>query len=267
MKAGLTILTQMKIHVIELLLVILGVLNFVGSIDAQDNAQLAMRARINLYETWKFDSVAYYFNQIIDQKHTPAFAYSDYGWYLMLSDQHDLGMQYIRRAANMEAPDQKQLTAWYAWALVWVGDLKQAKHWIDQSIKLDPDYAEGFFVASLVASDEGNHEEALRLAEHAASLDPNWRSGVPLAYAKSGNNQKALESIDIISSDVKSFDTLILMEVFAYMKNTNKAIEYLNKAFLLRHPFMPWVQFIPATEYLHDHPQFKNIIQKLNLPE
>ncbi|MDH3648818.1 MAG: hypothetical protein OEQ53_04000, partial [Saprospiraceae bacterium] len=72
----------------------------------QDVAQMAVRARDNLYDHWNFDSVAYYFDRVIGEKYAPAFAYSDYGWYLMLIDRYQEGLNYVQQAAEMDPADK-----------------------------------------------------------------------------------------------------------------------------------------------------------------
>lgn len=237
-----------------------------GFTPGQDVQQLAMRARINLYDNWNFDSVAYYFNQVIGKKHTPAFAYSDYGWYLMLRHEFEEGLSFIEQAAEKD-PSDKQLLAWNAWALLWKRDFKKAKLWIDQALAIDPDYGEALQVSSRIASELGNHSEALRLAEKAASNDHGWRAMIPLALARAGNRSRALEFAEEISKNESVSDVILLMEVYAHLDKDDKALAYMQKSYQLRHPFMPWLELIPGLEHLHDDLRFKEIIEKMNLPK
>jgi hypothetical protein len=119
----------------------------------------------------------------------------------------------------------------------------------------------------LISSRMENHKEAIWLAEKAASKDPNWRAGIPLALAKAGNRDQALVWAEKIAKDENVYDTAILTEVYANLRNDDKALNYLRKSYELRHPFMPWLNFVPSTKYLHDNPRFKAIVQKMNLPK
>ena len=235
------------------------------SVIGQDIAQLATRARDHLYDSWNFDSAAYYFDRVIEKRYAPAFAYSDYGWYLMLVDRYDEGLIYIERAARM-APDDKQLVAWNSWAVLWTGDLPKAKQWIDKALAIDPEYGEAIHVGSRIASEMGHHQEALRLAEKAASNDPSWRGMIPLALAKGGHREKAVVWAEKIAKDENVFDVWLLLEVYANLKDDEKALDYLQRSYELRYPFMPWLQHAPGLEHLHANPRFKDIVQKMNLP-
>ena len=232
----------------------------------QDVAQLAMRARVHLYETWNFDSAAYYFNQVIGEKNTPAFAYADYGWYLILLNKYDEGLNHIRQATEISS-DDKQMVTWYAWAMIWGGDLTKAKLWIDKALTIDPDYGEALHVASRVASKLNNHKEAIELAERAAASDERWRAGIPLALALAGEQEPALAWTQKITKDEKVNDVIIMTEVYANLEKDDMALDYLEKSFELRHPYMPWMKFIPGTERLHNNSRFLNIVQKMNLPQ
>ncbi len=236
-----------------------------SSCFGQDVAELAMRARNHLYDSWNFDSVAYYFDRVIGEKYAPAFAYSDYGWYLMLVDQYDEGLDYIERAAKM-APKDKQLVAWNSWALYWNGDLPKAKQWINKALAIDPDYGEALHVSSRIASAMGNHQEALRLAENAAANDPNWRAMIPWSLAKAGRKVQAIAWAEKIAQDEKVFDLWLLLEVYAHLENHEKALDYLEKSYNARYPFMPWLTMVQELKHLHDYPRFKAIVKKLNLP-
>ena len=71
-------------------------------VQGQDVADLAMQARNNLYEHWNLDSAAYYFKRVIGKPYALAFAYSDYGWYLMLINKSEEGLRYIEKAAEVD---------------------------------------------------------------------------------------------------------------------------------------------------------------------
>ena len=233
---------------------------------AQDMAQLAVKARDNLYDNWDFKSAAYYFDQVIGEKYAPAFAYSDYGWYLLLLDRYEEGMTFIEKAAKM-APKDKQLVAWNAWALYWKNDLTNANQWIQKSLKIDANYGEALQVSSKIASQMGNHQEAIRIAEKAASNDPNWRAIVPWALAKAGKRELAIKKADQIANNLNAFDAMLLLEVYGILGNDDKALHFLEKSYELKHPFMPWLQFVAHTEHLQEHPRFKAIVKKMNLPQ
>ena len=237
----------------------------VYQLHGQDLAQLAVKARDNLYDHWDFDRAAYYFDQVIGKKYAPAFAYSDYGWYLWLKEDPNKGMKYIRQAALM-APQDKQLVTWYAWALQWKGDLDLARSLIHKALKIDPDYGEALHVESRIASDLGDHKAAIALAVKAASADPMWKGIVALAWAKAGNKDEAIKHAHTIADSENPFDVFHLAELYASWGEQQKALHYLEKSYELRHPFLPWLTFYPGLRDLHGNPAFDAIVTKLNLP-
>lgn len=236
------------------------------SIHAQEMADLALRARVNLYEKWNFDSVDYYFNMIIDKKDTPAFAYSDYGWYLLLKEQIEEGMQAIRKAAEMDSSDV-QLTTWYSWALLWRGNLDEAKRWIDRALKLDAKNGEALHVASRIALETQNPEEALNFAKLTASIAPDWRAILPLVYAKIGEPTLAMEWAQNFSDENRDSDYWMLMETYIQLNMDHMALKFLQLAYDNRFPFMPWLRISPGLGNLPDYPLFKKIVNELHLPE
>ncbi|MEJ2261341.1 MAG: CTP synthase (glutamine hydrolyzing), partial [Nitrosopumilaceae archaeon] len=85
----------------------------------------------------------------------------------------------------------------------------RAKQWIDKALAIDRNYGEALYVGSLIASATKNHIEAIKLAEKAASYDPNWRGAISLALAKAGNREQALEWAEKIAKD-EELDFLIV---------------------------------------------------------
>lgn len=250
-----------------LLILILGLsLSYSIPIHSQPGPDLAMRARVNLYEKWDFDSTAYYFDLIIGEENTPAYAYSDFGWWLILEERFEDGLKYIQQAAEMDPPD-KQLIAWSAWAQLWSGNLNEAQKWINRALALDPGYGEGLYVSSMIASGKGDHERAVRLAEQASTLDPNWRGALPLALAKAGRKDEALTLAQEFAAEGKMMDTMLLLEVFSLLGKESEALTQLERAYELRHPFMPWIEYVQNIENLRPSSRYAAVLKKMNLPE
>ena len=238
----------------------------ISPVNGQDIAALAMKARIHLYDHWNFDSTEYYLNLVIGEKYAPAFAYSDYGWFLLLKDQPKRGRSNILKAVKMSPKDQQLLT-WQAWADLWYSDLRSAKKFIDQALQINANNGETLYVASLIASNQSKYNEALRYAEQAAQNDPTYRAGIALALVNAGKIPEARNIAERISKDLQATDAMILMETYAHMNDPNQALNYLEKAYELRHPFLPWLKGIPALKELQDDLRFRDIVRKINLPK
>lgn len=119
----------------------------------------------------------------------------------------------------------------------------------------------------MIASATGDHAVAIRLAEKAAAKDPNFRASLPLALAKAGKREQAIRAAQKIAEDEQMLDTMILMEVYAHLRDDDRALYFLRRGYELRHPFVPWLQLTPGTEHLHADPRFMAIVKKINLPQ
>ena len=233
---------------------------------AQDIAALSMRARVNLYDNWNFDSVAYYHDQVIGKKYCPAFAYSDYGWYLLLKGENSKGMSMIRKAADM-APSDTQLTTWYAWALLWDNKPAKAREWIEKALSNDPSNGEALFVASLIASEQDDHSRAVDYARSAASMDPMWRASGPLALAAAGKHAEATDMAKSIALSANANDAMLLAEMYVILGDRKQALGFLEKSYELKHPFMPWIECWPGMRPLYGEPRFQDLVDRMNLPQ
>ena len=249
-------------HWFNISLIILHLLPF-NPAKAQDVEFMATRARINLYQNWNFDSAEYYWSKIIDQQNTPAFAYADYGWYLMMKeDGQEKGLSFIKKAVDM-APNTKQMLVWYGWALL-VQDVNESKIWIDKALALDPEFGEALQVAARIAAIKNDKSQAIALAEQAAKKDPSFRCIIPLIYAKVGDWDKAIHWIATFTQKLKGFDYWLLMETYGILKMDREALYYLQKAFDTRFPYVPWINLVPGLEHLYEYEQYKTIQAALN---
>ena len=232
--------------------------------SAQDAASMASRARINLYQNWNFDSSEYYWNKIIDKESTPAFAYADYGWYLMIYDDRlDEGLSYIRKSVDLD-PENKVLLTWYGWALL-TKDVSEAKKWIDKVLAMDPNFAEALQVSALIAVRMNENDKAIQWARMAADQDTRFKYLVPLVHAQSGKKEKALETLDKIAIQEEALDFWFLMQIYGWLQMDDQALENMQKAYEAKFPYIPWLELIPGLEHLQKTDTFKSIIASLDL--
>jgi predicted Zn-dependent protease len=57
-----------------------------------------------------------------------------------------------------------------------------------------------------------------------------------------------------------------IAEVYAFRNQTDKAFEWLDRAYAQRDPSLMWTKVIPLLKTLHKDPRFAAFLKKLNLP-
>ena len=79
-------------------------------------------------------------------------------------------------------------------------------------------------------------------------------------------SKKAEEQALKISKNMNAFDAMFLAEVYAILGFEERSLDYLEKAYDLRHPFMPWLELMPNLIQISENPRFISIVKKMNLP-
>jgi len=88
-----------------------------------------------------------------------------------------------------------------------------------------------------------------------------------LAFAIAGKKDQALELAMQIETSANANDALFLAEMYTRLNDHDKALEKLELALRLRHPFLPWLELWPGIRPLQNEQRFKQIVLSMNLPD
>ena len=70
---------------------------------------------------------------------------------------------------------------------------------------------------------------------------------------------------ELKKEEVTSFVALGLAQLYTALGKKDEAFRWLN--YEHPHAFFPWIRVLPSFEPLWDDPRFKELLQRLNLPE
>jgi hypothetical protein len=55
--------------------------------------------------------------------------------------------------------------------------------------------------------------------------------------------------------------------LYVHAGHAEQALEWLDRAFEARDPFMPYIGVVPGLDDLHDEPHYQNLLRRMNFPE
>lgn len=183
-----------------------------------------------------------------------------YAWYLALFGRMDEAIVEHKRAQELD-PLTPLHTTWLG-GLYWIdGHYKKAIEEIQKVLELDPDNRTALFVLANVYADAGMFEEAVATQEK--STGPLWSLG--RVYAVVGRKDEARKIIVQLEKEPNPMRAFGLATIYAALGEKDKAFQWL--AYEQQHAWVAWFRVLPWFHPLRDDPRFKDLLQRMNLPE
>ncbi len=113
------------------------------------------------------------------------------------------------------------------------------------------------------------YEEALAAAKARFADDREAEEALARGYAAGGYPEAmrlAAETLAARSRTTYVQPTLIAT-LYAYARNSDRALEWLDKAHEERDPVLPGLSVAPRWDSLRDEPRFQDLLRKMNLPQ
>ncbi len=222
-----------------------------------------------LYSDWDYAGAAEDLQRAIELNPSLGEAHRDYSWYLFLVGRREEALARMERAQEVE-PLTPLFYADRGWQLWWMGEPDRALQEERKALELDPDFNEGLHVLGCVVADQGRFEEAIAAHERLASVDPNWRWGLPRTLALAGRVDDARRVLnEMLTAEPKptgGWAGWFLAEDYAALGDIDEAFQWLEAAYRARHSFMPWIEDNPAFDPLCSDPRFADLVRRLNVP-
>jgi serine/threonine protein kinase/Tfp pilus assembly protein PilF len=147
----------------------------------------------------------------------------------------------------------------------YAGRLEEAKAALNKALELNPDFPVSRVLLGRVLLEQGHLQEALGEMEREA--DPVWRLyGLCLAYHALGRAAEADVALAEFIKDYGESMAFQIAEVFAYRGETDRAFEWLERAFTLRDSGLADIKNDPLLKSLEGDPRYTALLKKLRLP-
>lgn len=150
------------------------------------------------------------------------------------------------------------------------GRSAEAVEVIQEIIAMDPNFADIRFESGLVHSILGSYEIALAEIKLGLSLSDNSthiKAGLGIIYGRAGDKANAQTVVDelIADSGQRHVSPLDIALIYSVMGEQAKALDWLDKAFTERTPWLIELDVNPDWEQIRDEPRFKETLRKINL--
>lgn len=156
-----------------------------------------------------------------------------------------------------------------------LGKLEEAKETAGRMVELDPDFAPAHLVMGLLHVHDGRYDTAIEQLTQSVELSggmPSTLAALAYAHAKSGNTSQALELLEQLQSlggqpQRGHAPALLIANVYEGLGRTEDALDWLDRAFEQRDPWLISLNSFPRFESLREEERFQDLLRRLNLPE
>jgi DNA-binding winged helix-turn-helix (wHTH) protein/TolB-like protein/tetratricopeptide (TPR) repeat protein len=195
--------------------------------------------------------------------HTP------YGYYLYANGRSEQALAELKRASEL-APTWKSASEDVWWMLYAARQYDEAAEQCQRAIKLDPKEAWAYSVLGQTYAQKQMYPEAIEnfelgLKTAGEELRPRLYGSLGYAFAKSGQQEKALAMIKKLKGSPVPMTPFVIAEVYAGFGDNDQAFAWLDQAYMQHYPFLFDVRVVPQFDPLRSDPRYAALLRRMNL--
>ena len=225
----------------------------------------AALAEMRLYFHWDWKGAEESFRKVFEL--TPSFApaHAHYGWLRVLHEDYAGAIAELRIATELD-PGKPLWRTWLAWVQMLSGDFASAETELRAVMRTHPEFPDAYHVLGQTLLRLGRNEAAMASFRKAAELSPDWSWGLGQGLAFTGKIEEA-RAIARELENVEAPDAWALAEVYCATGDLDRAVYWIEQGYDARRDWMPWTKANTFLAPIHDHPRFREIVRRLDLPQ
>jgi TolB-like protein/Tfp pilus assembly protein PilF len=217
---------------------------------------------------WDWATANREFQRSLELDPNLALTHYRYAWtYLSPLGRHDEAVAEMRKAMELE-PLSLMQGANFAGVLMYARRYDEAIAQAQKTLDLDPQFFGGksWLCHSYVAA--GKYAEALAIAEPTLASENPFLSDAGLAYARSGQREKAIAIVNRWKEAEQRRYTMnyLVATLYGALGDKDAAFAELEKAYQNHDWFLQRIKVDPIMDSLRDDPRFDAMVKKLNFP-
>lgn len=188
-----------------------------------------------------------------------------YAFYLAWTSQPQLAREHMLQALSLD-PLSVVIPAGLGWLAFWNRDYRRAEAHFRHTLALNPNYTGAYAPLALTCAQQSRFAEALGIIEAGRKLNPASNTLPDLAriYALAGQHADAVRTIadaeEAFSNRYTPGTTMAM--AYAALLDTDKAFDWLEKAYQERSSEMSFLKVDPRFDSLRKDPRFDDLLRK-----
>ena len=257
----------------------------VGALPSKDFAEKAKSAAVkaleldaNLAEAhtslayakqlfdWDWKGAEDGFRRALDLNPNYANAHHWYSHFLVAMSRFEESLAQSRLALELD-PLSAVMGTHLGWHYLYAREYDQAIEKLRSALSLDPEFLHAHWYLALALELDGRFEEAEAEFEIAAKTEENppIKADAAHFYASSGRPERARELLEELERSADKMNAPFFGIALAYiaLDDKNRAIEFLEKAFLERSDMLVYLAVEPRLDPIRDDPGFKSLMARV----
>jgi serine/threonine-protein kinase len=227
-------------------------------------------ALVRWYLDWDFVAAEHEYRRTLALNPTSGIPHGQLGILLAYLGRFDEALAEVTRARALE-PVSLLVGFYTASTFAAAGSLEEALAECRRVLDLDPGFSLGLWMKAVALSGLGRHDDALEAAERAVTCSRRQSFFLAYAactYAGAGRRQDA-EAIgqELHQRERQTYvSPMCFAEISTALGDTERAFEWLERAFDHRSPFLVTLGVNPVYDTLRQDPRFDGLLNRLGLP-
>jgi serine/threonine protein kinase/Tfp pilus assembly protein PilF len=220
------------------------------------------RIKANLELDWTGADAAY--KRALELEPTNTSALRDTAYLAATLGRFDEAIELSRRAIELD-PLQTRAHAGLAINAYRAGQLEMAKRAIQKALELNPQRPAAHTILGCIYLAQSKPEEAL--VEMQKEQIPIWRGhGLALGYYATGKRKEADAALSEYIQEHQNVAAFQIAEIYAFRGETDKAFEWLERAYRQRDGGIAQMKGDPLLRNLERDPRYTAFLKKMKLP-
>jgi serine/threonine-protein kinase len=221
-------------------------------------------ASVKYYYEWNWEEAERAFRRANELNPSLPINHYHYAWFLMTMGRGKEALAEHHRARELD-PLTPLHTVWISGLYQAMGDHERAIVEARKAAEQYPSSPIPLYVLGESSALLGRHDEAVAAHERLVSMDPRWRHGLGVTYARAGRTADARRILaELEAEPPSSWLALGLAELHAALGDREEALRWLQ--YEPRHAWWMVIGRMPVFDPLRNDPRFEALVRQLNLP-
>jgi Tfp pilus assembly protein PilF len=227
----------------------------------------ASRGWIRFSYEWDFPAAEADFRRGLELSPNSAVPPSNYGNFLRCMKRYEESRAQMERALAIDPMDPVNLADASALCDLMRQPAK-AEGLARRALEIDPAAPYGAWALARIYARTNRADQAIELLEKSLAVPRPDMLGLLLLghlYVDAGKTAEARKVLKTMMRHPSAAQSMIA-EVYAWLGEKDRAIEWLEKGFAEREPHMVWLNLSPDNHPLWGDPRFQDILRRMNFP-